>query len=148
MEVSASDGATSTTQINYAPGGFDGVVLRGDLVYNVTAGGFNYVKTVDSDTQLTLEGTIASQTTGDQIWINAVPITITSADNLYVPFIDKIATSTSESVSIIYISGIFFRVRVRNTRATIKIKPYSSDGSTTGTDQSIPVIRTTDTIIS
>lgn len=148
LEVSATDGTTTATQLQYSPGGFSGNVLRGDLLYNVTQGGTGYVKTVDSDTQLTLEGEgITGQTTGDQVWINAVPITTTTDDYLYVPLINKIATTSSESVSIIYVSTIYFRVRVRNTRAAIKIKPYSSDGSTSGTDQSIPVIRTTDTII-
>jgi len=143
-----STSGTNTTTIVYSTGGFSSAVKRGDLVYNSTQGAVGYVKTVDSDTQLTLEGDgITGQTSGDTIEINCVPITVTSSDNVYVPLIDKIATGSSESVSIIYVSPIDFRVKVRNTRASTPIKPYSSDGSTTGTDQSVAVIRTEDTII-
>jgi hypothetical protein len=136
------------TRVEYDGGSFITDVKRGDLVYNSTEGLVGYVKTVDSDTVLTLEGTgILGNTTGDTVEINCVPITVISADDVYVPFIDKIAAATEESVSIIYVSPIYFRVKVRNTRAATPIKPYSSDGSSTGTDQSIPVIRAEDTII-
>ena len=142
-------GTNNATRVEYSGGSFTTDVKRGDLVYNSTEALVGYVKTVDSDTVLTLEGAgILGNTTGDTVEINCVPITVVSADDVYVPFIDKIATGSEESVSIIYVSQIDFRVKVRNTRATTKIKPYSSDGSTTGTDQSIPVIRTEDTIIS
>ena len=82
--------------------------------------------------------------------LNAVPVALTSADDLYVPFMNKIATGASESVSIIYDAPIDFRVKVRNTRsqsAIGPIKPYSSDGSSSGTNQSIPTVRTPDTVI-
>ena len=142
-------GTNNDTRVEYSGGTFITDVKRGDLVYNSTEGLVGYVKTVDSDTVLTLEGTgILGNTTGDSVEINCVPITVTASDDVYVPFIDKIAAATEESVSIIYVSPIFFRVKVRNTRAVTPIKPYSSDGSSTGTDQSIPVIRAEDTIIS
>jgi len=59
------------------------------------------------------------------------------------------AANTTEAVGLIYPgSTMYFRVKVRNTRSAVKkIKPFSSDGSTSGTDQSIPVVRTEDTII-
>jgi hypothetical protein len=144
----AATATTTPTIVTYDVGSFITDVERGDLVYNNDVGLSGYVKTVDSDSQLTLEGEgIAGQNDGDIIEINSVPITVKSTDYVYVPFIDRIASAAQESVSIIYISQIFFRVKVRNTRATTKIKPYSSDGTTTGTDQSVPVIRTEDTII-
>ena len=140
---------TSPTQVSYITGGFNAKVKRGDLVWNSTKSLHGYVKTVDDDNTLQLEAAgIALQESGDSIEINCIPITVTSSDDVYVPFINKMATGSSEDVSIIYVSQIDFRVKVRNTRATTKIKPYSSDGSTSGTDQSIPVIRTEDTIIS
>jgi hypothetical protein len=47
---------------------------------------------------------------------------------------------------------MYYRVKVRNTReddlTNGPIKPFSSDGSTSGTDQSIPTVRTIDTVIS
>ena len=149
MAAFTTTATTNATQVTYATGGFNANVKRGDLVYNSTRAAVGYVKTVDTDNQLTLEGNgITGQVAGDTVEINCVPVSIVSADDLYVPFLDKIATGSSESVSIIYVSAIYFRVKVRNTRAAIPIKPYSSDGSTTGTDQSVPVIRTEDTIIS
>jgi hypothetical protein len=61
---------------------------------------------------------------------------------------DRIATASEESVSVTYSSQIFYRAKVRNTRAATKIKPFSVDGTTTGTDVSVATIRTEDTIIS
>ncbi|MDX1279411.1 hypothetical protein, partial [Oceanihabitans sediminis] len=89
----------------------------------------------------------------DTYELNCVPVALDSGDDVYVPFIDKMATASEESVSIIYVSQIYYRVKVRNTRNTsvgdsIKIKPYSSDGTTSGSDVSVQVTRTEDTIIS
>jgi len=144
-------GTNTATQVEYSGGAFETDVKRGDLVYNVTEDLVGYVKTVDSDTVLQLEGAgIAGNTTGDSVIINCVPITVTSDDDVYVPFIDKIAESASESVSVIFVAPVYYRVKVRNTRAAEPIKPYSSDGTvaTSTSNQSIPVIRTEDTIIS
>lgn len=145
-------GTTSATNLNDSNASFLTTAKRGDLVYTAQhAGLVGYVKTVDSDTQLTLEGIgITGLVATDTYELNAVPVALTSADDLYVPFMDKIATGSSESVSIIYNAPIDFRVKVRNTRsqsAIGPIKPYSSDGSSSGTNQSIPVVRTADTVI-
>lgn len=123
-------------------------VKRGDMVYNTTRNLSSYVKTVTNDTTLELEDDITGQIAGDSVEINCIPIALVdAADKCYVPFIDCMADAASEAVSIIYVAPINFRVIVRNTRHATKIKPYSSDGSTAGTDQSIPCIRTEDTII-
>jgi hypothetical protein len=149
-----SDAGTSETQVQYDTGTPFAAVKRGDLVYNSTQGAVGYVKTVDSDTVLQLEGTgIDSQSDGDVIEINCIPITVVSDDDVYVPFIDKIAAAASESVSVIFGAELYFRVKVRNTRSSDPngpIKPYSSDGTvaTSTSNQSVPVIRTEDTIIS
>ena len=96
---------------------------------------------------------IASQTSTDTIYINTIPdITVSSSDLVYVPLMLRYAESSSEEVALIYPgSTVYFRVKVRNTRETDDIngpiKPYSSDGSTSGTDQSVPVVRTIDTVI-
>ena len=151
MAAFVTTGTNTATQVEYSGGGFNAAVKRGDLVYNSTEGLVGYVKTVDDDTHLTLEGAgIVGNTTGDTVEINCVPITTAGVDKVYVPFIDKIAALTSESVSVIFVAETYYRVKVRNTRAAIKIKPYSSDGTvaTSTSNQSIPVIRTTDTIIS
>lgn len=149
MDAFVTTATTTPTQVTYSTGGFTANVKRGDLVYNSTRTAVGYVKTVDSDTQLTLEGVgIANQTNGDTVEINCIPTALDSGDDIYVPFLDKIATGGEESVGIIYVAQIYYRVKVRNTRATTKIKPYSSDGNTSGSDVSVQVTRTEDTIIS
>ena len=149
MAQFTTTGTTTPTQVTYATGGFTANVKRGDLVYNYDRTAVGYVKTVDSDTQLTLEGAgIPSQTTGDDVEINCVPTSLDSGDDVYVPFIDKIAAGSEESASIIYVAQIYYRVKVRNTRNTTeKIKPFSSDGDTSGSDVSVQVVRSPDTII-
>jgi len=137
---------TNTTTVVYSTGGFDGAVKRGDLVYNSTQGAVSYVKTVDSDTQLTISPAITGQASGDSIEINCVPIAVDTADDVYVPLLDKYATASSESTSIIYSSPINFRVVVRNVANATPIKPFSIDDATSGTNRSIATIRLEDTI--
>ena len=143
-------GTNDATHVEYSGGAFLTDVKRGDLVYNSTEALVGYVKTVTDDTHLVLEGAgIAGNSTGDSVEINCVPITVIGTDEVYVPFMDKIAAAVSESVSVIYVSTVYYRVRVRNTRAAEPIKPYSSDGTVASatSNQSIPTIRTEDTII-
>jgi hypothetical protein len=138
---------TNTTQITYATGGFNANVQRGDLVYNSTVGAVSYVKSVDSDTQLTIEPAITGQTTGDTVEINCVPITVNTADDLYVPLLDRYATGASESTSIVYSTQIYYRVVARNSANATKIIPFTADDTTAGTDRSVAVVRNQDTII-
>ncbi len=147
-------GTNSDTRVEYSGGAFLTTVKRGDLVYNVTEDLVGYVKSVDSNTVLTLIGAgIAGNTTGDSVEINAIPITVTSSDNAFNCIMHEYPLTNEEQISIIYPgSQFYFRVKVRNTReddlSNGPIKPYSSDGSTTGTNQSIPTVRTIDTVIS
>lgn len=143
----ASGGTTTTVQ--YATGGFSGSVLRGDLVYDSTQGEVSYVATVDSDTQITVNPAFTSATSGDTVEINCVPITMNDAastDTVYVPLIDQYATGTSASVSIIYVSTIYYRARVRNVANATPIKPFEVDSSLSGANSSVQTVRTTDTI--
>lgn len=145
----ATAGTGATTLANSGATFTDGAdqVYRGDLV-TVSGKGSAHVLTVDSDTQLTLESPgISGFVSTDAYEINTCPIAVDTADKLYVPFIDRVATSSEESVSVTYSSQIFYRAKVRNTRAATKIKPFSVDGTTTGTDVSVATIRTEDTII-
>ena len=60
----------------------------------------------------------------------------------------RYANSSEESASIIFLATLYYRVKVRNSRnTTTKIRPYSSDGSTTGGNVSVQITRNTDTII-
>jgi hypothetical protein len=145
----ADTGTGATTLVDDEATFTDGAdqVWRGDLVF-VSGKGWAYVKTVDSDTQLTLAGDgISGFVSTDTFEINVCPVAIVSADQMYVPFMDQTATTDTESVSIIYVGSTDYMVKVRNTRATTKIKPFSTTGNTTGDNVSVPVVRTEDTII-
>lgn len=144
IDITAADGGSVNTVIE--SGAFT-TAKRGDLVYNHDLAEVTYVKTVDSANQITVYPPFSGDPTGDHIELNCVPIAMNTADDVYVSLIERMAASTSESVSIIYVSPLYFRVKVRNTRATTKIKPFSVDDFSTGTDKSIATIRTEDTII-
>jgi hypothetical protein len=120
---------------------------RGDLVY--TSKGLSYIETVDDNDTIQLTKAITGLTTSDAYELNAVPVALDSGDDVYVPFIYRHATTSEESASIIYVAQIYYRVKVRNTRDTVNgaIKPFSSDGTTSGTNVSVQVVRTPDTII-
>lgn len=139
---------TNPTTVVASGGGFNAAVKRGDLVYNVTRSAVSYVVTVDNDTTLTIFPAIGSQTDTDDIEVNCVPITINTADDVFIPLLDLHAAAASAGVSIVYSTPIFFRVIVRNSGNATKIVPFATDDTTSGTDRSIPTIRTEDTIIS
>jgi len=145
IDIAAADAGTDTDTV-VESGAFTNA-KRGDLVYNHDRSAVSYIESVDDANTIQISPAISGQTTGDHIEINCVPIVTTSSDNVYVPLLDKHAASSSESVSIIYSSAIYYRVKVRNTRATTKIKPFSVDDSTSGSDKSTAVIRTEDTVI-
>jgi hypothetical protein len=142
--IAAADAATTTT-ITEA-GAFTNT-KRGDLVYNVTRSLWAYVLTVTDANNIVLSGSIAGQTTGDNIELNTIPIALVdTADDVFVHLMNRYATAATEQVSIVYVSPIFYRAKVTNKRAAIKIKPFVTADSTSGTDRSIAVIRNADTI--
>jgi hypothetical protein len=142
--VASADAGTDTDTIVEA--GAFATAKRGDLVYNHTRSAVSYVTEVTDANTVQISPAIAGQTTADSIELNCCPIAVNTADSVYVSLIDQFATGTSASVSIIYVSPIYFRVKVRNVSHATPIKPFSQDGSTSGTDQSIATIRTEDTI--
>jgi hypothetical protein len=142
--IAAADGGTNTTTIVEA-GAFTNA-KRGDLVYNHTRSAVSYVLTVDSANQVTISPAIAAQTTGDSIELNACPIAVNTADDVYVALMDRYATAPAESVSLVYVAPIYYRAKVTNKRNATKIKAFVTADSTSGTDRSIAAIRNTDTI--
>lgn len=145
----ATSGTDATTLVD-SGASFTTTAQRGDLVY--TSKGVGYILTVDSDTQCTLFSPgITGFTNLDNYELNAIPISVTSSDKAFVPFMHRFATTTPEQVSIIYDSTIYYRVKVRNSReddlTNGPIKPFSSDGSTSGADISVQTVRTIDTVL-
>jgi len=145
--VATADAGTNTTQI-IDTGAFTNA-KRGDLVLNTTQGNaVSYVTDVPDANTINIDPPISGQTTGDAIELNACPVAINTADDVYVSLIDEFATSSSASVSIVYVSQIDYRVKVSNTRNATKIKRFVTDDATTGTDRNVATIRNEDTIFS
>lgn len=143
--VAAADAGTDTDTIVEAAA--FGAVKRGDLVLNTTRGdAVSYVTEVTDANTIQISPAIAGQTTGDAIEINAIPIVVNTADDVYVPLLDVYPTSSAPAVSIVVGSTIYYRVRVRNVRATTKIKTFVTDDAITAANRDVPVIRNTDTI--
>lgn len=143
--VAAADAGTNTTTIVEA--GAFATAKRGDLVYNHTRAAVSYVTSVAADTNsVTISPAIAGQTTADSIELNACPIAVDTLDDVYVALMDRYATAASESVSIVYVSPINYRVKVTNKRNATKIKAFVTSDVTSGTDRSVQTIRATDTI--
>ncbi len=147
IDIASVDSGSTTTVVE---SGAFGDAKRGDLVYDHDQSEVSYVKTVDSANQITVYPAFSATTAGHHVELNCIPIVTTASDEVFNAIMHRYAVNTTESVGLIYPgSTMYFRVKVRNTRSAVKkIKPYSSDGSTSGTDQSIPVVRTEDTIIS
>lgn len=146
INVASAAAGTDTDTVVTTGGAFAGV-KRGDLVLNVTrSNAVSYVTAVTDSNTLQIYPAITGQTSTDNIEINAVPVAINTADDIYVPLLDRYATASSESTSIVYVDPIYFRVVVRNSANTIPIIPFTTDSSTTGSNASIATIRTTDTI--
>jgi hypothetical protein len=140
---------TTATNLNDSGASFTTTAKRGDLVY-ASGRGYGYVKTVNSNTVLTLEGTgITGLVDTDTYELNAVPVALDTGDDVYVPYIQKIATTDEESTSFRDpTTAIYYRVKVRNTRnTTTKIEPFSTDGNTTSANVTVQVVRSEDTII-
>jgi len=142
-------GGTNTTTIISSTDELDGI-LRGDLVCNLSqSSAVSYVISASADANsVTISPAISGQTNADRIAFNVIPKALDTGDDLYVPFIDRVATTDEESASVVYSTTIYYRAKVRNTRTATEIKPFSVDGTCSGSDVSIPTIRTEDTIIS
>lgn len=145
IDIVAADAGTNTTTIVEA--GAFATAKRGDLVLNKTrSNAISYVTTVDSANQVTISPAITGQTTADAIELNAVPVALNTADDIYVSLIDKFADAATASVSIVFVAQLFYRVKVSNTRNATKIKRFVTDDATNGTDRNVATIRNTDTI--
>lgn len=143
--VASADSGTDTDTIVEA--GAFATAKRGDIVVNHTrAEAVSYVTAVTDANTVQISPAISGQTTGDSIELNCIPVAINTLDDVYVPLIDRYATSSSESVSIIYVSQIFYRARVRNVANATPIKPFEVDSSLNGANSSVQTVRTTDTI--
>ena len=143
----AEAGTNSTTIV--AVGAFSSSEV-GDLIYNVTRDEVSYISEVTSNDEVQLDPNypIVGQTTGDSFEVNAVPITVTSSDYIFVPIILTFVTSgTTVSASMVFVSPIYGRTRVRNTSgASVKIEPFTSEVTIPATGGETVAVRNPDTV--
>jgi hypothetical protein len=137
--VTAEAGTDTDTIVD--TGVFTAAAVKvGDLVLNKSrSDAVSYISARTDDNTIQINPPITGQTTADNIEINAVPVIVNTADNVYFPIIFSFCESaeTTKSAAMQYVADIFSRVRVRNTgSATTKIKSYTADvtiGTTGGT---------------
>lgn len=122
-------------------------VEPGDMVRNVTDGSISQVESVDSEIQLTtkkLEGGAENDyDAADSYEVNTLAVTYVAADTAYVPYIDRLATGTSETVTVIYTADRNLIGKCRNKGT---IFAFTGTGSLNNTGATITTVRTPDTI--
>lgn len=127
--VTAEAGTDTDTIVD--TGVFTAAAVKvGDLVLNKTASNaVSYITARTDDDTIQISPPITGQTTGDAIEINAAPVLVNTADNIYFMIVFEFKESDgSASASMQYNADIYSRVRVRNTAdAAIKIKSYTAD---------------------
>ena len=126
VDIVAADAATSTT---ITETGAFATTKVGDLVLNKTrSNAVSYVKTVTDDNNIIIDPPIVGQVATDAIELNACPIIINTADDIYFSIVFEFKeVDGSASASMQYIADIFARVVVRNrSEATTKIKGFTA----------------------
>jgi hypothetical protein len=139
--VSAETGTDTDTIVD--TGAFANAEV-GDLVLNLTqSNAVSYITEVTSDDEVQIYPPITGQGAGDSIEINAVPISVDTADTVFVLPIFEFRESdgSSSSQDMQYVGDFYAKAVVRNTSAAAeKIKGFvqevpvtTSGGSATAT---------------
>jgi hypothetical protein len=143
IEGNTSDAGGSTTLLSDASEDFvTAGVEVGDLVSD---GGTNYARVTSvATTQLGLINIVGSTNWASQAYeVNTLVQTYDIADNVWVPFIDTVASATSVSTTIIQTANIPVRVVVRNAGT---ILPFETDNTIGSAGMSQAAIRNPDAI--
>jgi len=91
--------------------------------------------------------TYSSYNTGTKTFTGLSPAlaaSIVPADDVFVPFIDRLATSTSESVTFIYSSNFTARLDARNGSGASPIQPFDTLVTVTSAGASVNISRNSD----
>jgi hypothetical protein len=148
----ASGGAFTT-------GGTSAVSI-GDIVRRTNnEGGWAYVISVDSATQLT---TTLLSTSGQPNWdgtatadayeINALVVTYVNTDTFFIPYMDfredtgTDGTPGSQTVTVLYLQNRSVIIEARNVENSTQIIPFTTTNSITSTGLSQSIIRNEDTV--
>ena len=143
----ADAGSNSTNLVDAAANFTTDEIEVGDYVRNITSGFSVRVVSISTDsTALGTEDGGATWASADYE-INKLIETYSSSVTAYVPYIDRVADSTSESNQLIYTSDIPVRVDVRRNTPTA-ILPFTQDVSIGSAGRSVATIRTPDEITS
>ena len=148
FDATPAGAGTTTTNVNFA--GVGTYAKIGDLVLNITrSNAVSYVTAIVDANNVTISPAITGQTSTDNIKLNYLPVATTTADDVYVPFIDSYETADgSETVTITY-NDVAIPIRVRARRSgslPTPIVPFEQDSTITSTGATVNVIRTPDTI--
>ena len=143
----ADAGSSNTSLIDAAADFGTDEIEVGDYVRNIDDGYSVRVTAVSTDsTALTTEDGGTTWASKDYE-INKLIETYSSSVTAYVPYIDRVADSTSESNQLIYTSDIPVRVDVRRNAPTA-ILPFTQDVTIGSAGRSVATIRTADEITS
>jgi len=146
IDIASADAGTNTTTV-VESAAFGGA-KRGDLVLNKTrSNAISYVTDVPDANTINISPAITGQTTADAIEVNAIPVIINTADDVYIPFISEHATGTTAVASFVFVATIDYRVVVRNQANATRIKPFTTDDQmSSAANRAVATIRNVDTI--
>ena len=126
----------------------------GDIIRNVTDGGWCYVTTVTDANNL--EVTINSEgnpwAAGKNYKINSTVVAYVDADYFYVPYLEEIEDAGTDGApgtatkSLLYVSDRAVGIRVRNVGGVQAIQPFNTTNDILITGMSQSVIRTDDEV--
>jgi hypothetical protein len=133
---------------------FSSGVQRGDIIRNVTDGGWCYVTAVTDNNNLatTPLSDGGSWAASKEFKINALIETYNENDTFFIPYMDTIEdTGTegspgSETVNILYNTDRNVVIRVRNVENATPMQPFVATNTSGDTGVSVPVIRTEDEV--
>jgi hypothetical protein len=139
--------AAGTTLIDSSATFITDGVEPGDMVRNTTDGSISQVESVDSEIQLTTKklegGTDDDYDAADAYEVNTLVVTYVAADTAYTPYIDRLATGTTESVTVIYSANRNLIGKCRNKGV---IFAFTGTGTLNNTGASISTVRNPDNI--
>lgn len=141
----ADGGNSSNTRLHDTTGTpFASPIEVGDYVWNETTGAVvRITNIVDNNNIDTDPLPSADEWDGDTYSINRLVQTYDETDNIYVPFLEQIATATSHSASFTYSADIDVKIVVRKAGT---ILPFEQDSTIESTGLTVPAIRSTDDI--
>ena len=126
----------------------------GDIIRNVTDGGWCYVTAITSETALetTLNSANNPWAAAKAYEINSTVVAYTSSDTFFIPYLEGIETTGtegtpgSETNTLTYTLDREVVIRVRNVGGVTPIQPFDATNTISSTGMSQAVIRTEDEV--